>query len=94
MAGGFVLIRVIGNNIIRVISYSMAIVKKYRAKVEKIKNPLPDIFTVTFSSNKKFQYNPGQFLQLAFRAVLKISKSSADLPRLCRVKAGGGVNSR
>jgi ferredoxin-NADP reductase len=43
----------------------MSIVKKYRAKVEKIINPISDIFTVTFSSNKKFQYNPGQFLHLA-----------------------------
>lgn len=43
----------------------MAIVKKYKARVEKIMNPLPDIFTVTFSSDKKFIYNPGQFLHLA-----------------------------
>ncbi|MEW6558024.1 MAG: FAD-dependent oxidoreductase [Elusimicrobiota bacterium] len=43
----------------------MAIVKKYRAMVEKIINPLPDIFIVTFSSEKKFIYNPGQFLHLA-----------------------------
>jgi ferredoxin-NADP reductase len=43
----------------------MSIVKKYRAKVEKIINPISDIFTVTFSSDKKFQYNPGQFLHLA-----------------------------
>lgn len=43
----------------------MAIVKKYKAKVETIVNPLPDIFTVTFSSEKKFHYLPGQFLHLA-----------------------------
>jgi len=43
----------------------MSIVKKYRAKVEKIINPISDIFTVTFSSYKKFHYNPGQFLHLA-----------------------------
>jgi len=43
----------------------MSIVKKYRAKVEQIINPLPDIYTVTFSSDKKFIYNPGQFLHLA-----------------------------
>ena len=43
----------------------MAIVKKYKVKVEKINNPLPEIFTLTFSSDKKFQYNPGQFLHLA-----------------------------
>ncbi len=41
------------------------VIKKYKAKVVKIINPLPDIFTVTFSSDKKFQYNPGQFLHLA-----------------------------
>lgn len=43
----------------------MAIVKKYRAKVEQIINPLPDIYTLTFSSDKKFKYLPGQFLHLA-----------------------------
>lgn len=43
----------------------MAVVKKYKAKVEQIINPLPDIFTVTFSAEKKFVYNPGQFLHLA-----------------------------
>ena len=43
----------------------MAIVKKYKAKIEQIINPLPDIYTVTFSSDKKFQYLPGQFLHLA-----------------------------
>ncbi|HEY5535098.1 MAG TPA: FAD-dependent oxidoreductase [Ignavibacteria bacterium] len=43
----------------------MAIVRKYKAKVEQIKNPLPDIFTATFSSDRKFQYLPGQFLHLA-----------------------------
>lgn len=43
----------------------MAVVKKYKAKVEQIINPLPDIYTVTFSSDKKFQYKAGQFLHLA-----------------------------
>ena len=43
----------------------MAIVRKYNATVEEIKNPLTDIFSVTFSSDKKFQYLPGQFLHLA-----------------------------
>ncbi|OGU29013.1 MAG: hypothetical protein A2057_09615 [Ignavibacteria bacterium GWA2_35_9] len=43
----------------------MAIVKKYKAKVEEIKNPFPDIYTVTFSSDKRFQFLPGQFLHLA-----------------------------
>jgi len=41
------------------------IIRKYKAKVEEIINPLPDIYTVTFSSGKKFVYNPGQFLHLA-----------------------------
>lgn len=43
----------------------MAIIKKYKAKIEKIENPLKDIYTITFSSNKKFKYLPGQFLHLA-----------------------------
>src|SRR3989339_1953531 len=43
----------------------MAIVKKYKATVVEINNPLPDIFTISFSCDKKFQYNPGQFLHLA-----------------------------
>lgn len=41
------------------------VIRKYKAKVEEVINPLPDIFTVTFSSDKKFQYLPGQFLHLA-----------------------------
>lgn len=41
------------------------VIKKYKAKVEQIINPLPDIYTVTFSSVKKFVYSPGQFLHLA-----------------------------
>ena len=44
---------------------TMAIIKKYKVRVETILNPLQDIFTITFSSDKKFQYNPGQFLHLA-----------------------------
>ena len=43
----------------------MAIIKKYLAKVADIKNPLQDIFTVTFTSDKQFHYLPGQFLHLA-----------------------------
>ena len=43
----------------------MAIIIKYKAKVENILNPIPDIYTVTFLSNKKFKYLPGQFLHLA-----------------------------
>jgi NAD(P)H-flavin reductase len=43
----------------------MAIIKKYLSKVEKVKNPLPDIYTVSFLSDNRFQYNIGQFLHLA-----------------------------
>jgi len=43
----------------------MAIVKKYKATVENIRNPLAGIYTITFSSQKKFKYSPGQFLHLA-----------------------------
>ncbi len=43
----------------------MAIVKKYKATVTGIKNPLKDIYTVTFTTGKKFKYKPGQFLHLA-----------------------------
>jgi len=43
----------------------MAIIRKYKAKIEKIDNPLEDIYTITFSSAKKFKYLPGQFLHLA-----------------------------
>jgi len=43
----------------------MAIIKKYKSKVEKITNPIPGIYTISFSSDKKFIYNPGQFLHLA-----------------------------
>ena len=46
----------------------MAIVRKRKAKVEKILNPLPSIYTVIFSSEKKFKYLPGQFLHLALDA--------------------------
>lgn len=43
----------------------MAIVKKYKAEVVNIENPLSDIYTVSFKSeNGKFKYNPGQFLHL------------------------------
>lgn len=43
----------------------MSIIRKYRAIVEEIINPLPEIFTIKFSSDKKFKYLPGQFLHLA-----------------------------
>jgi predicted ferric reductase len=43
----------------------MPVVKKYKSKVEKVINPLPDVYTVTFSSDKNFKYLPGQFLHIA-----------------------------
>lgn len=43
----------------------MSIVKKHKSIVEQITNPLPGIYTVSFSSDKKFNYKPGQFLHLA-----------------------------
>lgn len=43
----------------------MAVIKKYKAKVESIVNPSEDIYTVTFSSDINFKYSPGQFLHLA-----------------------------
>jgi len=43
----------------------VAMVRKYRVKVEQIENPLEDIYSVTFSSYKKFKFLPGQFLHLA-----------------------------
>jgi NAD(P)H-flavin reductase len=43
----------------------MSIIKKYKSKVEKITNPIPGIYTISFSSDKKFIYNPGQFLHLS-----------------------------
>ena len=43
----------------------MAIIKKYPAIVEDIRHLLPDIYTATFSSDKRFKYKPGQFLHLA-----------------------------
>lgn len=43
----------------------MAIIRKYVVKIEEIVNPLPDVFTVSFSSQKKIKYLPGQFLHLA-----------------------------
>jgi len=43
----------------------MAIIKKYKAIIENIDNPLTGIYTLTFSSQKKFKYKPGQFLHLA-----------------------------
>lgn len=43
----------------------MAIIKKYKARLEEIKNPLQDIYTLIFSSPDRFRYKPGQFLHLA-----------------------------
>jgi len=43
----------------------LAIIRKYKARVESISNHLPGIFTVSLSSEKKFKYLPGQFLHLA-----------------------------
>lgn len=43
----------------------MANVRKYLSTVKKIENPLEGIYTITFSSNKKFKFLPGQFLHLA-----------------------------
>jgi len=43
----------------------MSLVKKYKSKVEQIINPLPGLYTITFSSSKKFIFKPGQFLHLA-----------------------------
>jgi len=40
-------------------------VKKLKSKVVDIQNPIEDIFTVTFESDRKFKYRPGQFLHLA-----------------------------
>ena len=39
--------------------------KKYKSKLISIINPLPGIYTLTFSSEKRFKYKPGQFLHLA-----------------------------
>lgn len=40
-------------------------VKKYKAIVKQVINPLEGVYTVTFISNKRFIYKPGQFLHLA-----------------------------
>ena len=39
--------------------------KKYKSKLISIINPLSGIYTLTFSSEKRFKYKPGQFLHLA-----------------------------
>lgn len=45
---------------------SMAIVKKYPAKVVSIHNSVEDVYTLEFESlDKPFKYYPGQFLHLA-----------------------------
>ena len=43
----------------------MAVIKKYRATVTDIKNPFKDVYTITFATDKKFKFKPGQFLHLA-----------------------------
>jgi predicted ferric reductase len=43
----------------------VTVIKKYFVKVEDIKNPVKNIYTVTFSSEVRFKYSPGQFLHLA-----------------------------
>ncbi|MFH0734343.1 MAG: FAD-dependent oxidoreductase [bacterium] len=43
----------------------MAIIKKYKSILKEIANPLSGIYTLTFSSEKKFNFRPGQFLHLA-----------------------------
>lgn len=41
-------------------------VKKYKAKVKSITNPIKDVYTVEFESlGRRFKYHPGQFLHLA-----------------------------
>ena len=42
------------------------IIKKYKAKVEKIENEIEGVYTLTFScSDRKFRFSPGQFLHIA-----------------------------
>ena len=41
------------------------VITKYPASIVKIENLLPDLYSVYFQSEKKFQYLPGQFLHLA-----------------------------
>ena len=43
----------------------MSVIRKYKATVKEIRNPLKDVFTVSFQTDRKFQYSPGQFLHLA-----------------------------
>ena len=42
------------------------IIKKYKAKVEKIENEIEGVYTLTFTcEDRKFRYSPGQFLHIA-----------------------------
>lgn len=42
------------------------IIKKYKAKVEKIENEIEGVYTLTFTcDDRKFRYSPGQFLHIA-----------------------------
>lgn len=44
----------------------MAIIKKYKSIIEKIDNPIPDIYIVSLKCiDKQYKYLPGQFLHLA-----------------------------
>jgi NAD(P)H-flavin reductase len=43
----------------------MALVKKYKARLEELLSPVNGIYTLGFASDKKFRYKPGQFLHLA-----------------------------
>lgn len=40
-------------------------VKKYKASVFDMQNPVDSIYTVTFKSDREFKFRPGQFLHLA-----------------------------
>jgi predicted ferric reductase len=42
----------------------VAVITKYLVSVVKIENLLPDLYSVYFRSEKKFQYSPGQFLHI------------------------------
>jgi ferredoxin-NADP reductase len=39
--------------------------KKYQTKIVSIKNPTTGVYTLEFSSPKRFKYTPGEFLHLA-----------------------------
>ncbi|MDR1115534.1 MAG: hypothetical protein LBL33_05205, partial [Tannerella sp.] len=39
--------------------------KKYQTEIVSIQNPIAGVYTLEFSSSKKFRYAPGEFLHLA-----------------------------